>query len=101
MFVSMLRCAPEVIGKTKYSSKADVWSFGVVMWECFSQGEIPRLCSVDKEELKQITYFYLEKGGRLESPAGCHEEVYGLMRKCWEWEADKRPPFNQIHQQCL
>ncbi|XP_055995530.1 tyrosine-protein kinase JAK2-like isoform X1 [Ostrea edulis] len=94
-------CAPEVIGKTKYSSKTDVWSFGVVMWECFSQGEVPRLCSVEKEELKTITFFYLEKGGRLEKPDGCHEEVYGLMKKCWEWEAEKRPPFYQIHQQCL
>ncbi|XP_062570651.1 tyrosine-protein kinase JAK2-like isoform X1 [Saccostrea cucullata] len=94
-------CAPEVIDRTKYSSKTDVWSFGVVLWECFSQGEIPQLCKVNKEELRKLSYHYLQIGGRLQKPPGCHEEVYGLMMKCWEWEPVKRPPFSQIFVQCL
>ena len=96
----LCRCAPEVIQQTKYSSKTDVWSFGVVLWECFSQGQIPNLSKVT-EELRKITYYLLEKGVRLQRPQDCDEEVYGLMMKCWEWEASKRPPFSQIFVQCL
>lgn len=100
-FIPLMWCAPEVIDKTKYSSKTDVWSFGVVLWECFSQGQTPKIFDVGDKELRKVTYYYLEKGGRLTRPSGCHEEVYGLMQKCWEWEADKRPRFDQIFIKCL
>lgn len=100
-FIPLMWCAPEVIDKTKYSSKTDVWSFGVVLWECFSQGQTPKIFDVGDVELRKVTYYYLEKGERLKRPSGCHEEVYGLMQKCWEWEADKRPPFLQIRFMCL
>lgn len=100
-FIPLMWCAPEVIDKTKYSSKTDVWSFGVVLWECFSQGQTPKIFDVGDKELRKVTYYYLEKGGRLTKPSGCHDEVYDLMQKCWEWEADKRPPFNQIFVRCL
>lgn len=33
--------APECINYYKFSSKSDVWSFGVLMWEAFSYGQKP------------------------------------------------------------
>ncbi|XP_010794985.1 tyrosine-protein kinase SYK-like [Notothenia coriiceps] len=33
--------APECINYLKFSSKSDVWSFGVLMWEGFSYGQKP------------------------------------------------------------
>lgn len=33
--------APECINYHKFSSKSDVWSFGVTMWEAFSYGGKP------------------------------------------------------------
>lgn len=33
--------APECINYFKFSSKSDVWSFGVLMWEAFSYGQKP------------------------------------------------------------
>ena len=32
--------APEVINKAKYKKAADVFSFGVTMYECFTWGEV-------------------------------------------------------------
>ena len=36
-----LRAAPEVIKAGEVSLKSDVWSFGVLLWEMFSHGEVP------------------------------------------------------------
>ena len=36
-------------------------------------------------------------GYRLPSPEGTPEIVYKLMKWCWEYEADDRPHFNDIH----
>ncbi len=33
--------APEVIGTMKMSSKSDVWSFGVTLWEIYTLGNVP------------------------------------------------------------
>ena len=33
--------APECIHERKYSSKSDVWSYGVLCWEVFSNGAKP------------------------------------------------------------
>lgn len=33
--------APECINYFKFSSKSDVWSFGVLMWEAYSYGQKP------------------------------------------------------------
>lgn len=42
-------------------------------------------------------YHRLETGYRMEKPQGCPNEVYELMRKCWQWSANDRPTFKSIH----
>lgn len=39
----------------------------------------------------------LESGYRMERPPGCPPEVYDLMRQCWQWSAQDRPSFKNIH----
>lgn len=34
-------CAPECINFLKFTSKSDVWAYGVTIWEMFSYGEMP------------------------------------------------------------
>nr|XP_012629277.1 tyrosine-protein kinase SYK isoform X3 [Microcebus murinus] len=73
--------APECINYYKFSSKSDVWSFGVLMWEAFSYGQKPYRGMKGSE----VTAM-LEKGERMGCPPGCPREMYELMNLCWTYE---------------
>ncbi|KAM6469916.1 tyrosine-protein kinase SYK isoform 1-T1 [Liasis olivaceus] len=80
--------APECMNFFKFSSKSDVWSFGVLMWETFSYGQKPYKGMKGSEVAQMI-----ERGERMESPLGCPSEIYGLMKLCWTYAVDDRPSF--------
>lgn len=49
--------APECIHFHKFSSKSDVWSFGITMWEAFSYGGKPyKVVNVSEEQMHQLKY---------------------------------------------
>ncbi|XP_030851826.1 tyrosine-protein kinase SYK isoform X2 [Strongylocentrotus purpuratus] len=83
--------APECIYKFKFSSKSDVWSYGVTLWEALSYGKRP-YASMRGQELMQ----FIENGDRLSQPDRCPDDVYSLMRRCWLSEAKDRPGFGDI-----
>uniref|UniRef100_A0A2K6F665 Tyrosine-protein kinase n=1 Tax=Propithecus coquereli TaxID=379532 RepID=A0A2K6F665_PROCO len=83
--------APECINYFKFSSKSDVWSFGVLMWEAFSYGQKPYRGMKGSE----VTAM-LEKGERMGCPPGCPREMYELMTLCWTYEVENRPGFAQV-----
>ncbi|KAJ0012744.1 hypothetical protein NQD34_017078 [Periophthalmus magnuspinnatus] len=80
--------APECINFFKFSSKSDVWSFGVLMWEAFSLGQKPYKGMRGNDVMQMI-----ESGGRMEAPANCPPEMYDLMRTCWTYKVEERPTF--------
>ncbi|XP_062924998.1 tyrosine-protein kinase SYK isoform X1 [Mobula hypostoma] len=80
--------APESINYYKFSSKSDVWSFGVMMWEAFSYGQKPYKGMKGQEVVQMI-----EAGLRLEIPARCPVEMFELMQECWTYKANERPGF--------
>ncbi|XP_049751225.1 tyrosine-protein kinase SYK isoform X3 [Elephas maximus indicus] len=77
--------APECINYYKFSSKSDVWSFGVLMWEAFSYGQKPYRGMKGSE-----VSVMLEKGERMGCPPGCPREMYELMTLCWTYEDNSR-----------
>ncbi|XP_014388962.1 PREDICTED: megakaryocyte-associated tyrosine-protein kinase isoform X5 [Myotis brandtii] len=83
--------APEALKHGKFSSKSDVWSFGVLLWEVFSYGRAP----YPKMSLKEVTEA-VEKGYRMEPPEGCPGPVHTLMNSCWEAEPTRRPTFRKL-----
>ncbi|NXJ39822.1 MATK kinase, partial [Ciconia maguari] len=83
--------APEALKHNKFSSKSDVWSYGILLWEAFSFGRAP----YPKLSLKEVTEL-LEQGYRMEAPEGCPPAVYALMKSCWELEPGKRPSFKKL-----
>ncbi|XP_037946503.1 tyrosine-protein kinase Abl [Teleopsis dalmanni] len=84
--------APEGLAYNKFSTKSDVWAFGVLLWEIATYGMSP-YPGIDLTDV----FHKLEKGYRMERPPGCPPEVYDLMRQCWQWNAADRPSFKSIH----
>ncbi|XP_045464391.1 tyrosine-protein kinase Abl isoform X7 [Harmonia axyridis] len=84
--------APEGLAYNKFSTKSDVWAFGILLWEIATYGMSP-YPGVDLTDV----YHMLEKGYRMECPPGCPPKIYELMRQCWQWHAHERPTFAEIH----
>ena len=87
--------APEVLSKNKYSEKADVYSFGIVLMEIFT-GNLPySQPPFDKMNQAQLMYQILENGCR---PVieGLHPILQHLIEECWSADPHIRPSFPEI-----
>ncbi|KAK7910093.1 hypothetical protein WMY93_014777 [Mugilogobius chulae] len=82
---------PEVFNFCRYSSKSDVWSFGVLMWEVFTEGRMPFEQNSNHEVVTMVM-----QGHRLYRPKLASETIYGIMQKCWHEKAEKRPSFKVL-----
>ncbi|XP_030252500.1 tyrosine-protein kinase ITK/TSK [Sparus aurata] len=80
--------APEVIKFCKFSSKSDVWSFGVLMWEVYNEGRLPYENRSNAEVVES-----LNSGLRLLKPRLAPDAVYLLMEWCWKEKPEDRPTF--------
>uniref|UniRef100_A0A8C3F3L9 Tyrosine-protein kinase n=1 Tax=Chrysemys picta bellii TaxID=8478 RepID=A0A8C3F3L9_CHRPI len=83
--------APEVFSYSNYSTKSDVWSFGVLMWEVFSEGKIPYENRTNAEVVEEIN-----AGLRLYKPKLASKAMYELMSSCWNARKEDRPPFSVL-----
>ena len=86
--------APEILNKRKFSIKSDVWAFAVLLSEVFSQGDTP-YPNMDNAEVKSA----VQKGIKMAQPSRCLNEVYEVMKCCFELDAKNRPSFGTIHEQ--
>ncbi|EPY73644.1 cytoplasmic tyrosine-protein kinase BMX [Camelus ferus] len=66
--------APEVFHYFKYSSKSDVWAFGILMWEVFSLGKQP----YDLYDNSQVVV-KVSQGHRLYRPQLASDTIYQIM----------------------
>ncbi|XP_036814265.1 tyrosine-protein kinase Tec isoform X1 [Oncorhynchus mykiss] len=82
---------PEVFNFCKYSSKSDVWSFGVLMWEVFTEGKMPFEHNPNHEVVMRVS-----QGHRLYRPRMATPNIYDIMQLCWHERAEERPSFSQI-----
>jgi serine/threonine protein kinase len=54
----------------EYSTKTDVWSYGILLFELFSLGQLPYIGMENSHILE-----FLEEGKRLDKPAHCSDEM--------------------------
>ncbi|XP_025934431.1 tyrosine-protein kinase TXK [Apteryx mantelli] len=83
--------SPEVFHFKKYSSKSDVWSFGVLMWEVFTEGKMPFESKSNSEVVREIS-----EGNRLYRPYLASHTVYKVMYSCWHEKPEGRPTFAEL-----
>ncbi|XP_030634982.1 ephrin type-A receptor 3 [Chanos chanos] len=82
--------AIESLSESMYTTKSDVWSFGVTMWEIVSRGRTP-YPGVSNHELLDL----LETGHRLRQ-GECDEKLYDVMMSCWHRDPLQRPCFGEL-----
>lgn len=83
--------APESLFDNIYTSKTDVWSFGVLMWEIVTLGSTPYPGLGAAEVMKKV-----REGYRLEKPEHCRREMYNIMFYCWDKDPKERPTFSEL-----
>ncbi len=69
--------APEAIKDAKYTTKSDVWAFGVLCYEVTSLGMTPYGALGGQELMTE-----LERGYRLPQPAACPSRLFVWIFKC-------------------
>ncbi len=86
--------APEVIKNLNYNIKADVYSFGIIIWEiCVRETPYKDL------NQQQISYFVTVKKGRPDLnllPKDCPKGMKDLMIQCWSDSENERPSFSEV-----
>ncbi|NWQ83609.1 CSK kinase, partial [Columbina picui] len=88
--------APEALREKKFSTKSDVWSFGILLWEIYSFGRVPYPRIPLKDVVPRV-----EKGYKMDAPDGCPAVVYEVMKKCWTLDPSHRPSFHQLREQLV
>lgn len=85
-------CAPEVLSRNSYTEKADVFSFGIVLWEVFTRDVLyPGLnfyelsSKVVNEHLRPPLEKY-----------NFDTEIKQLLTSCWQADPNLRPTFKVI-----
>jgi discoidin domain receptor family protein 2 len=84
----------------KYSTKSDVWSFGVTFWEILTfSREQPYEALSEEKVLENISALY--QTGRLAhalpQPYNCPRDIFLLIAECWHKVETERPSFREIH----
>jgi len=85
--------APEALYDNIYTTKTDVWSYGVLMWEIVTLGSTPYPGMSGSEVMKKV-----REGQRLEKPEHCDREIYNMMFYCWDRDPSERPTFTDLVQ---
>ncbi|MCL4143485.1 UNVERIFIED_CONTAM: hypothetical protein GTU68_031183, partial [Idotea baltica] len=91
---SPLYMAPEIVLKNEYDARADIWSVGVILYECLF-GKAPYSSSSFEELMNKIK---LDKPIEIPSNAKISPDCRDFLCRCLERDLSKRLDFNSFFQ---
>ncbi|KAL8622355.1 hypothetical protein ACOMHN_041683 [Nucella lapillus] len=83
--------APESLTDGYYDMRTDVWSLGVLLWELLTRGCLP-FHEVEDGRVKD----YILEGYLLGKPENCSDNLYEVMKECWNLENEHRPHITSV-----
>ena len=86
--------APEAALHGTFNSQSDVWSFGILLHEMVTYGQIPYLGMSIRKVLECVP-----QGYRMPHPHGCPDSLYQIMEQCWCDVPHARPSFSCLNLQ--
>nr|XP_039270595.1 tyrosine-protein kinase SRK2-like isoform X2 [Styela clava] len=83
--------APEAALYNRFTVKSDIWSFGVLLYEIITKGKMPYPGMTNREVLDQVRIGY-----RMPQMTECPDQLYEIMKECWNADEAKRPSFETL-----
>ncbi|CAI5502415.1 unnamed protein product [Closterium sp. Naga37s-1] len=86
--------APEVLKEQPYDHMADVYSYGIVLWEIVTCGNPFPFEGLKPEQVCSM----VNQGLRPDIPSSCPPPLADLMRRCWHHTPARRPDMCEVVQ---
>ncbi|XP_067121910.1 tyrosine kinase receptor Cad96Ca-like [Centruroides vittatus] len=83
--------APESLHMSVFTTKSDVWAFGILLWEIVTLGSTPYPGMSAREVIHHV-----QRGNTMECPDHCQSELYSVMCACWITNPNCRPTFTVL-----
>jgi hypothetical protein len=84
--------APELIEDRGYGPPVDVYAFGIILWEMYTE-------KIPFDGLDRLTVFRnVSQGSRPDLPEET-SPLSVLIQQCWDQDPNKRPSFEEIYSQ--
>lgn len=87
--------APESLSTSEeYTTKSDVWSYGILGYEIIMLGSSPYPGIVPANHSEFLSM--LINGYRMSRPPSCSFELFNIFELCWDFDPSKRPSFQDL-----
>ncbi|VDO79183.1 unnamed protein product [Soboliphyme baturini] len=84
--------APEALKDAIFTSKSDIWSYGVVLWEITSLASHPYGGFSNEDVMRYV----VDHRKVMKMPNDCPVKLYDIMLRCWQYEPRDRPSFADL-----
>ena len=91
--VKLIRCTKtHEIFSRKFNEKADIYSFGIILWQMITREEP----FGHHDNIKVFRHAVVKQQERPVIPVTCPDKIATLMTNCWSADPDERPDVKSI-----
>lgn len=87
--------APEALTARMYSAATDLYSFGVLLWELFTDGKTP----FGTLSVVEVIMFVSRQGGRPDLDAVSYAPIIPILKSLWMTDPNQRPTIADLRTQ--